>query len=154
MRNLIIACSLALFPVNVGSVEPVRAAPLCDGKQMGFAGLLAKCNREELPPLTMASGKPISEKPLKLQSGAYYKIEIVSDGSAELALVGPEFFRAVWINEVVINDLEIRPLGLDSFEFDDEGTIELSFIAIKPGRYELKIPGSSGDTQKVEISIQ
>ncbi len=154
MRNLIVAFSLAVLPVSFGTVEPAQSAPLCDAKKMGFAGLLAKCNREELPPLTMASGKPISEKPLKLQSGAYYKIEIVSDGSAELALVGPEFFRAVWINEVVINDLEIRPLGLDSFEFDDEGTIELSFIAIKPGRYELKIPGSSGDTQKVDISIQ
>lgn len=121
---------------------------------MGFAGLLAKCNRETLPPLTLASGQPISEKPLQLQSGAYYKIEIVSDGSAELALEGARFFRAIWINEVVINDLEIRPLGLDSFEFDDEGTLELSFIAIKPGTYELKIPGSDGDTQRVEISIQ
>lgn len=153
MRHLILALAVAALPVEFVA-EPVHAAPLCDAKQMGFAGLLAKCNREELPPLTMASGKPIAEKALKLQSGAYYKIEIVSDGSAELALVGPEFFRAVWINEVVINDLEIRPLGLDSFEFDDEGTIELSFIAIKPGRYELKIPGSQGESQRVEISIQ
>jgi len=154
MRNLVVALGLALMPCGFVGVQSADAAPLCDAKQMGFAGLLAKCNREELPPLTMSSGKPISEKPLSLRSGAYYKIEIVSDGSAELALVGPEFFRAIWINEVVINDLEIRPLGLDSFEFDDEGTMELSFIAIKPGRYELKIPGSSGDSQKVTISIQ
>ncbi len=131
-----------------------EAAPLCNAKQMGFAGLLAKCNREELPPITMASGQPLSEKDLKLQSGVYYKIDIVSDGSAELALSGAEFFRAIWINEVVINDLEIRPLGLDSFEFDDEGTIELSFIAIKPGRYTLHIPGTKGDSQRVQISIQ
>lgn len=133
---------------------PAVAAPLCDAKKMGFAGLLAKCNSEELAPITMASGKPLADAPLKLQSGAHYEIEIVSDGSAELALAGPEFFRAIWIDEVVINDLEIRPLGLDSFEFDDEGTIELSFIAIKPGRYELKIPGTSGETQRVEISIE
>ena len=131
-----------------------HAAPLCDAKKMGFAGLLAKCNRETLPPITMASGKPLAKGDLKLQSGAYYKIDIVSDGSAELALSGAGFFRAIWINEVVVNDLEIRPLGLDSFEFDDEGTIELSFIAIKPGRYTLSIPGSKGDTQKVSISIQ
>jgi len=102
----------------------------------------------------MASGEPLAEKGLNLQSGAYYKIDIVSDGSAELALAGADFFRAIWINEVVINDLEIRPLGLDSFEFDDEGTIELSFIAIKPGRYSLSIPGSTGDSQKVLINIQ
>ncbi len=151
MKAILVA-ALALLPVL--PAPSLHAAPLCDAKQMGFAGLLAKCNREELPPLTFASGKSIAEKPLKLQSGVYYKIELVSDGSAELAVVGAEFFRAVWINEVVINDLEIRPLGIDSFEFDDEGVIELSFIAIKPGRYELKIPGSTGDTQRVEISIQ
>ncbi|WP_425403631.1 hypothetical protein [Hwanghaeella sp.] len=131
---------------------PAQSAPLCD--KLGFAGLLAKCNRETLPPITLASGKPLAEKPLQLQSGAYYKIDFVSDGSAELAIAGPEFFRAIWVNEVVINDLEIRPLGLDSFEFDDEGVIHMSFIAIKPGRYELKIPGSSGESQRVQISIQ
>ena len=42
-----------------------------------------------------------------------------------LPLTGPEFFRAIWINEVVINDLEIRPMALDSFEFDDEGTMRV-----------------------------
>lgn len=147
MRHL-----LLLGILLVGFAMPAQAAPLCD--KLGFAGLLAKCNRETLPPITLASGKPLAEKPLQLQSGAYYKIDIISDGSAELAIAGPEFFRAIWINEVVINDLEIRPLGLDSFEFDDEGVIHMSFIAIKPGRYELKIPGSTGESQRVEISIQ
>jgi hypothetical protein len=131
---------------------PVAAAPLCT--ELGFAGLLAKCNTQELPPITLASGKPLADGPWELQSGAYYEVELTSDGSQELALAGPEFFRAIWIDEVVINDLEVRPLSLDSFEFDDEGTIEFSFIAIKPGRYELKIPGSTGETQRVQISIQ
>lgn len=131
---------------------PAAAAPLCD--ELGFAGLLAACNKEALPPLTLAAGKPLAAAPWQLQSGVYYEVEITSDGSQELALAGPEFFRAIWIDEVVINDLEVRPLALDSFEFDDEGTIEFSFIAIKPGRFELKIPGSTGDTQRVHISIQ
>jgi len=133
----------------------VSAAPLCDGDEMGFAGLLAKCNKGEGAEITLASGQPLYEGgPITLQSGAYYEFEIVSDGSAELAIAGPEFFRAVWVDEVVINDLEVRPLGLDSFEFDDAGTIELGFVAIKPGRYYLKIPGSTGATQRVDIQIQ
>jgi hypothetical protein len=115
---------------------------------------MAKCNREELPSLTLAAGKPLAEGPMNLSSGVYYELKIVSDGSQELAVAGADFFRAIWINEVVINDLEVRPLGIDSFEFDDEGTIELKFIAIKPGRYVLKVPGSKGDSQKVDISIQ
>ena len=146
MKAIIAAAFAAL------DAMPAAAAPLCT--ELGFAGLLAACNKEELPPLTMAAGKPLAEAPWQLRSGVYYEVEIMSDGSQELALTGPEFFRAIWIDEVVINDLEVRPLALDSFEFDDEGTIEFSFIAIKPGNFDLKIPGSTGETQRVQISIQ
>ena len=73
---------------------------------------------------------------------------------AELGLRGAEFFRAIWINEIMVNGLEIRPLGLDSVEFDDAGTMEVEFIAIKPGQYFLEIPGSPDDSPRVEITIQ
>ncbi|MCH2168969.1 MAG: hypothetical protein MK107_14700 [Oceanicola sp.] len=130
---------------------PALAAPLCDN--FGFAGLLAACNRGEEIEITLASGKPLGED-VVLQSGAYYEMLITSDGSAELALSGPGFFRAIWMDEIVINDIEIRPMAIDSFEFDDAGTAELSFIAIKPGAYELKIPGSVGESQRIKIQIQ
>jgi hypothetical protein len=120
---------------------------------LGFSGLLSKNNREELAPLTMASGKPVAEGPYTLVSGRYYKIKIIADGTAELALSGGDFFRAIWVNEVVINDIEVRPMGLHSLEFDDEGEVEMSFIAIVPGIYELSIPGSKGDTQKAIFTI-
>jgi len=154
MKTIMMAAATAMLGMAfTAPVAPTaHAAPKCD--KLGFAGLMAKCNREALPPLTLAAGKPLAEGPMKLSSGVYYTLEIVSDGSQELAVAGPDFFRAIWVNEVVINDLEIRPLGLDSFEFDDEGTIEIKFIAIKPGRYVLKVPGSKGDSQKVDISIQ
>ncbi|MEX0317193.1 MAG: hypothetical protein AB3N21_04550 [Ruegeria sp.] len=130
---------------------PVAAAPLCD--DLGFAGLLAKCNRGETIKLTLASGQPLGEDAV-LQSGAYYKLEITADGSAELAVEGPDFFRAIWMNEIVINKIEIRPMAIDSIEFDKAGVAELSFIAIKPGSHEIRIPGSTGDAQSVTISIQ
>ena len=128
------------------------ALPLSANAQT--AGLLAKANRVDLPPLTLSSGVPVSEAPLNLTSGTYYTLEIEADGSAELALEGTGFFRAIWVNEVVINDIEVRPMGLSSFELDDEGTLEMSFIAIKPGRYHLAIPGTTGETQRVEIIIE
>ena len=34
------------------------------------------------------------------------------------------------------------------------GEAEISFIAIKPGSYHLKVPGSTGDTQQVSITIE
>jgi hypothetical protein len=133
------------------SAAPALSEPLCE--DLGFSGLLASCNRGEEIVLTLASGQPLGAD-VVLESGAYYEMLITSDGTAELALSGPDFFRAIWMDEIVINDIEVRPMAVDSFEFDDEGTLELSFIAIKPGRYELKVPGSRGESQKVNIQIQ
>jgi hypothetical protein len=45
-------------------------------------------------------------------------------------------------------------MAIDSFEFDDAGEAVLSFVAIKPGRYRLAIPGSTGDSQGVVIAIE
>lgn len=120
----------------------------------GFAGLMGKANRVELPALTLGSGKPVAEAPYDLKSGAYYKMKIVADGSAELALSGGDFFRAVWINEIVINNIEVRPMGVHSLEFDAAGEAEISFIAVTPGSYTLAIPGSSGDSQKAVFNIR
>ncbi len=146
MKNLFAAGFLGLI------AGPAIAAPLCD--DFGFAGLLAACNRAEEPiTLTLASGVPLGEDQV-LQSGAYYELEIVADGSAELAIEGPSFFRAIWMNEIVINKIEIRPMAIDSIEFDKAGTATLSFIAIKPGSHTVRIPGSTGETQRVTFSIQ
>lgn len=122
---------------------------------LGFAGLLADSNEGEIPEITLSVGKPLStEGPFMLKSGMKYELEITSDGTGELALEGPGFFRAIWVNEVVVNDLEIRPYGIESLEFDDAGTMEIEFIAIKPGRYYLQQPGARGDSQRVEIIIE
>ena len=81
---------------------------------LGPAGLLSSKNTEDLPSLKISSDAPLATAPLELKSGTAYEIEIESDGSAELQLSGGEFFRAIWIDEIVINDLEVRPLGLHS----------------------------------------
>ena len=143
--------ALALAALAAG---PAAAAPLCT--DLGLAGLLARCNRGEPIALTLASGKPLYEGtgPIELQSGAYYTLNITADGSAELAVAGPEFFRAIWINEIVVNDIEIRPMGVHSIEFDSAGTANMSFIAIVPGTYRLSIPGSHGDSQAATFVIQ
>lgn len=120
----------------------------------GPAGMLSKANHVELAPLTLASGKPVAEAPYELRSGTYYSITIIADGSAELALSGGDFFRAIWVNEIVIDDIEIRPMGVHSLEFDDAGEAKISFIAILPGIYELGIPGARGDTQKAVFTIR
>ncbi len=92
-----------------------------DDKGFGMAGILSATNSEDLPPILLSAGQPLADAPLELKSGTYYEIEIEADGSQELALMGPEFFRAIWIDEIVIEGLEIRPLGIDSFGFSSRG---------------------------------
>ena len=125
-----------------------------DTPQFGLAGLLSASNKEDLPPITLSAGMPLADAPWVLKSGTYYEFEIQGDGSQELALVGADFFRAIWIDEIVIEGLEIRPLGLDSVEFDEAGVMEIGFLAIKPGKYYLKVPQSTGDTQRLDITIE
>ncbi|OJH44946.1 hypothetical protein IE00_09100 [Paracoccus sp. SM22M-07] len=120
----------------------------------GFSGLLARENRTDLAPLTLASGQPVAGGEYTIKSGGYYRINIVADGSQELALSGGDFFRAIWINEIVIGDTEIRPMGVHSIEFDADGTAVLSFVAVLPGRYTLSVPGSSGDSLQAVFNIQ
>lgn len=120
----------------------------------GLAGLLSGDNKEDLPPIILSAGMPLADAPWELKSGTYYEFEIQGDGSQELALVGPEFFRAIWIDEIVVEGLEIRPLGVDSVEFDEAGEMEIGFVAVKPGSYYLKVPGSTGETQRLEIVIK
>lgn len=121
---------------------------------LGLAGLLSAGNKQGLPPITLSAGMPLADAPWALESGTYYEVEIAADGSQELGLTGPEFFRAIWIDAIVIEGLKIRPLGLDSVEFDQAGVLEIGFVAIKPGRYYLKIPGTTGETQRLEIKIE
>ena len=119
----------------------------------GAAGLFTG-GAESLEPLTLSVIEPLAKAPYELESGKYYKIKIICDGSGELALSGAEFFRNIWIDEIVINDIEIRPLGVSSVEFDDEGEMEISFIAIKPGRYTVRIPGTTGESQQALFVIR
>lgn len=144
MKASILAAALALAAGSAGAQQ----------FDYGFAGLMGKANRADLPPLTLGSGKPVAEAEYELKSGGYYKMKIVADGSAELALSGGDFFRAIWINEIVINNIEVRPMGVHSLEFDAAGEAEISFIAITPGSYALSIPGSSGDSQKAVFNIR
>lgn len=146
MKRLTMTLALAL-----GLGGAAQAAPLCD--DLGFAGLLASCNRGEDIQITLSAGQPLGED-VMLQSGAYYTLVITADGSAELALEGASFFRSIWMNEIVINQIEIRPMAIDSIEFDAAGVAEVSFVAVKPGQHVLRIPNSTGDTQQIKLAIQ
>ena len=133
------------------SLFPVLGA-FAAGPALAQSGLLTR--PVDLPPITLSSGAPLAEAPYELESGKQYSLTIQADGSAELAVHGPDFFRNVWINEIIINDIEIRPLGVDSLEFDAAGEAEITFVTIRPGTFTLRIPGTTADTQAATFNVQ
>lgn len=142
--------------LSKGSRWLVRSAAVLAGVAAGPAlaqsGLLTR--PIDLPPITLSSGAPLAEAPYELESGKQYSLTIQADGSAELAVHGPDFFRNVWINEIIVNDIEIRPLGVDSLEFDAAGEAELTFVTIRPGTFILRIPGTTADSQAATFNVK
>jgi len=95
-----------------------------------------------LPDLELHGDLSISQTRFELETGKYYRWRIVSDGSDEFGVVAPELMRNSWIDQIVINDLEVKPMGgIYSVEFDDEGTIDIWFVPIRPGVYEFWVDG-------------
>ena len=82
-----------------------------------------------------------SQNTWELETGKYYRIDITSDGGEEIAVVAPELWRNSWIKQIVVNDLEVKVGGLYSLEFDDAGTFNISFVPVRPGEYEIYVPG-------------
>ena len=135
-----------------GSLAAIVVTLTC-GEANAQAGLLTG-GATELEPITLSSGRPLTAAPYELEAGKFYELPINSDGTAEIALEGPSFFRNVWVNEVVINDIEIRPLGIESLEFDDEGTATISFVTIRPGTFILRIPNTTGESQQAVFNVK
>lgn len=116
------------------------------------SGLLTKGT--DLEPVTLSAGQPLAAKPYELEAGKYYRLTIKCDGTDELAVGGAEFFRNMWIREVSIEDVSVRPIGLDSISFEGEGEAEIAFIPIRPGTFELRIPGTKGETQAATFHVK
>lgn len=136
---------------NLAAVALVAALAFAS-PALAQSGLLKK--KTKLDPITLSAGKPLAEKPYEIEAGKYYSLAIKSDGSQELAIGGPEFFRNMWVNEIVINDIEIRPIGVDSLEFDGAGEATISFIPIRPGTFVLQIPKTTGESQRAIFNVK
>lgn len=126
-RSYVAAATLAL----------AIAAP---GAAMAEGNLASNATR--LPDMSIDTKTlAFSETTFELETGKYYRWRIVHDGGEELSIVAPELFRNSWLNQIVINDLEVKTSSLYSVEFDDEGTIDIWFVPIRPGEYTFGAPG-------------
>ena len=77
---------------------------------------------------------------IELETGRFYRLRITSDGKDEYFFAATDFFNSVWFDQIVINDLEIKPTGIYGLEFDDSGSIDLFFVPIRTGEFTFSIP--------------
>lgn len=124
MKKILTAAALSMMLVGGAHAEGNLAANGTD--------LTLEINTEDLT---------FSQTEWQLETGKYYKLDITSDGNEEISVVAPELWRNSWINQIVVNDLEVKAYGLYSIEFDDGGTFNITFVPIRPGEYEIYVPG-------------
>jgi hypothetical protein len=102
--------------------------------------------RTDLPELILGNEEgndfAVSQKNIELESGKSYRLSITTKGAKEYKFFAPESFRHTWINQIVINHLEIHMKGPSHhLEFDDTGTIHIEFVMIRPGEYPWYVQG-------------
>lgn len=124
---------LAAFAAAVTIAVPAGAVDLAKGRQT-------------LPDLVLGGDDgddyKVSQKDYELESGKAYQLDIVSKGGKEYKFFAPELFRNIWINQIVINHLEIHgPGSPHHLEWDDEGAIRIEFVVIRPGTFKWWIDG-------------
>ncbi len=100
---------------------------------------------ERLEPLELNAAEGFSVARYEIEAGVYYRWRIRSDGLEEYKILAPGLFRDSWIDQVVIEDKEVKPYGLHAVEFDDAGEIDIWFIPQRPGEYPFFAEGL--DTQ-------
>ena len=122
--------------------EMMPAAAL-NGDQIGLPK--NSLSSQIVTPLVLGDGgKPftVNHTDFYLRAGQAYRWDIKSEGDIEYKFNAPDFFRNVWMNQIVIDDLEIHMAGAPAWlEYDAHGTITVQFQTVRPGRYDWHVGG-------------
>ena len=140
MRAVLTVAALAIVAAPAGAVDLTK-------------------KRQNLPDLVLGNEDGndfvVENKDIELEAGKAYRLRIVAKGRQEYKFFAPEFFRYIWLNQIVIEHLEIHGGGPpDHLEFDDPGEIAVEFVAIKPGEYKWYAQGLESKGMTGTISVK
>jgi hypothetical protein len=118
----------------------IAATLLNTGDSAAKGNLASRGTR--LEPLKLTGDLGFSVTEYRIETGKYYRWRIESDGGDEFMVQAPELMRNIWIDEIIINDIEVKPMGgIHGIEFDDEGHADIWFVPIRPGAFEYYVRG-------------
>lgn len=93
---------------------------------------------EKLTELEIGLGESRFEKTggdYSIVTGKGYSLKIKSTGKHECAIVAPQFFTNIFVRKVEVSKVEIKLAALHEIEMEEDGEVELFFVAIRPGEY-------------------
>jgi hypothetical protein len=112
---------------------------------------------KDVPELILGSTEDqftVNQKDFELISGQGYRWKITSAAGLEYKL-HTDLFRNVWMNQIVINDLEVHMNGAPAWlEFDAEGTMQVQFTTVRPGVYTWSVPDLADKGMQGTITIK
>lgn len=96
----------------------------------------------------------VNQKDFELIAGQGYRWKITAAGGLEYKF-HTDLFRNVWMNQIVIADLEVHMNGAPAWlEFDADGTIQVQFSTVRPGVYSWSVPDLADKGMKGTITIK
>lgn len=115
-------------------------AALLAGSAEAAGNLTQRATR--LPQLVIDKELNFSIKSYEVTTGTYYRWTIESKAGDEFMLVAPELFQNSWIDQVSIGGIEVHGAPtIRGIEFDEDGTVSIYFIPIRPGEYGFGVRG-------------
>lgn len=112
---------------------------------------------KNLPELILGSKDSdftVNQKDFELVAGQGYRWKITSAAGLEYKFV-TDLFRNVWMNQIVINNLEVHMNGAPAWlEFDSPGTMSVQFTTVRPGKYTWSVPDLAEKGMKGTITIK
>jgi hypothetical protein len=96
----------------------------------------------------------VNQKDFELIAGQGYRWKISAAGGLEYKFQ-TDLFRNVWMNQIVIEDLEVHMNGAPAWlEYDADGTIQVQFSTVRPGVYTWSVPDLADKGMKGTITIK
>lgn len=112
---------------------------------------------KDVPELILGSAEDsftVNQKDFQLIAGQGYRWKITSAAGLEYKFQ-TDLFRNVWMNQIVIDDLEVHMNGAPTWlEFDSEGTMQIQFTTVRPGTYAWSVPDLAEKGMKGTITIK
>ncbi len=112
---------------------------------------------KDIPELILGSKDDqftVNQKDFELVAGQGYRWKISAAGGLEYKF-HTDLFRNVWMNQIVINDLEVHMNGAPAWlEYDADGTIQVQFSTVRPGVYTWSVPDLAERGMQGTITIK